>query len=70
MYNPLIRFGPVMAKIYSNVVLHGKHLPRPALNTVNARLPALYSKPRPRDSRSEGAIHFRERGGVPNKLRV
>jgi hypothetical protein len=33
-----------------------------------ACLPALYRKPRPHDSLSVGANHFRERGVVPNKL--
>ena len=35
---------------------------------LNACLPALYSKSQPCDSLSVGANHFRERGGVPNKL--
>lgn len=31
-------------------------------------MPALFIKPRPRDSQSVGANHFHEWGGVPNKL--
>jgi hypothetical protein len=31
-------------------------------------VPALYSKPWPRDSLSVAVIHFCERGGLPNKL--
>jgi hypothetical protein len=35
---------------------------------LDACLPALHRKPQPRDSLCVGAIHFHERGGVPNKL--
>jgi hypothetical protein len=35
---------------------------------LDACLPALYSKARPRDSLPVGVIHLHEWGGVPNKL--
>ena len=35
---------------------------------LDACLPALFSKPWPRDSLSVGVNRFLERGGVPNKL--
>jgi hypothetical protein len=41
---------------------------RTVTECLYACLPTLYSKPRPRDPLSVGANHFRERGGVPNKL--
>ena len=41
---------------------------RTVTECLNARLPALYSKPQPRDSLSVGGNHFRERGAVPKKL--
>ena len=41
---------------------------RPVTGNLDACLPDSYSKPWPHDSLSLGANHFREQGGVPEKL--